>query len=182
MLVTYGSPFQYVVFGPLGHPLAPSLESMTPEQYVHTMAFREQGFSSDRMPQYRDHTEANQDTGEAVEAEDGASLSSTLTTDSDTAGGVARTELLATPSQPDIADFWESKHFADCKIICAGGEEVLTHRLILAAHNEYFYQLLVAAASADTDTAVIMMPDHSRRDVVAMVQQLYNLKVKSVSI
>ena len=91
MLVTYGSPFQYVVFGPLGHPLAPSLESMTPEQYVHTMAFREQGFSSDRMPQYRDHTEANQDTGEAVEVEDGASLSSTLTTDSDTAGGVART-------------------------------------------------------------------------------------------
>ena len=55
----------------------------------------------------------------------------------------------------------------------------MTHRLILAAHNEYFYQLLVNTAAADLDTAVILMPDHSSQDVVNMVQQLYNFKVIS---
>eukprot|EP00092_Neocalanus_flemingeri_P044100 GFUD01048775.1.p1 GENE.GFUD01048775.1~~GFUD01048775.1.p1 ORF type:complete len:752 (-),score=182.43 GFUD01048775.1:65-1999(-) len=52
---------KYVVFGPLGQPWVPNLETMTPEQYVHTLAFRDQGFSSDRMPQYKDHAEASQD-------------------------------------------------------------------------------------------------------------------------
>ena len=53
----------------------------------------------------------------------------------------------------------------------------MTHRLILAAYNEYFYQLLVNTAEADQETAVILMPDHSCQDVVNMVQQLYNFKV-----
>ena len=61
----------------------------------------------------------------------------------------------------------------------SGGEEVLTHRLVLAAHNEYFYQLLTSTSSVDQDMEVILMPDHSREDVVNMVKQLYNFKVKN---
>ena len=59
----------------------------------------------------------------------------------------------------------------------SGGEEVLTHRLVLAAHNEYLYQLLTSTASVDQDMEVILMPDHSREDVVNMVEQLYTFKV-----
>jgi len=63
---------KYVVFGPMGQPWVPNLETMTPEQYVHTLAFRDQGFSSDRMPQYRDHAEASQDLDDEFGmAEDG---------------------------------------------------------------------------------------------------------------
>ena len=56
---------------------------------------------------------------------------------------------------------------------------MLTHRLVLAAHNEYFYQLLTSTSSVDQDMEVILMPDHSREDVVNMVKQLYNFKVKN---
>ena len=49
------------MFGPLGQPWVPNLDTMTPEQYVHTLAFRDQGYSSDRMPQYKDHAEATVD-------------------------------------------------------------------------------------------------------------------------
>jgi len=63
---------KYVVFGPLGEPWVPNLETMTPEQYVHTLAFRDQGFSSDRMPQYKDHTESTQDNDDDFCIEDEA--------------------------------------------------------------------------------------------------------------
>ena len=53
--------------------------------------------------------------------------------------------------------------------------EVLTHRLVLAAHNEFFYNLLTA--SVDEDMTVILMPDYAKEDVVYMVEQLYNFKV-----
>ena len=103
------------MFGPLGQPLPPSLDTMTPEQFVHTMTFREQGFSSDKMPQYRDHTEAmaSQDAGEAVTTEASA-LSPEPSSDK---------LLTFNPralSQPNLEMFWENKHFADCKIVCKG--------------------------------------------------------------
>ena len=60
----------------------------------------------------------------------------------------------------------------------SGGEEVLTHRLVLAAYNDYFYQLLTSSASLDQNMDVILMPDYNREDVVNMVKQLYNFKVK----
>ena len=63
----------------------------------------------------------------------------------------------------------------------SGGEEVLTHRLVLAAHNEYFYQLLTSTGSVDQDMEVILMPDYSREDVVNMVEQLYTFKVNNES-
>lgn len=187
-----------MIFGPLGQPLSPSLDTMTPEQFVHTMTFREQGFTSDKMPQYRDHTEASQDVGEAVTTEASA-LSSEQSSDK---------LLTFNPralSQPNLEMFWENKHFADCKIVCkgesfnvcvilcifhicifnlqllisdSGGEEVLTHRLVLAAYNDYFYQLLSSTASQDQNMDVILMPDYNREDVSNMVQQLYNFKVE----
>ena len=82
---------------------------------MHTMTFREQGFTSDKMPQYRDHTEAmaSQDAGEAVTTEASA-LSPEPSSD----------KLLTfnprTLSQPNLEMFWENKHFADCKIVCKG--------------------------------------------------------------
>ena len=179
------------MFGALGRPLPPSLDSMTPEQFVHTMTFREQGFTSDKMPQYRDHAEASQDV-----TSDASSLSPEQNSEK---------LLTFTPyalSQPNMEMFWENKHFADCKIVCkgesinvclcsiklltssisdSGGEEVLTHRLVLAAHNEYFYQLLTSTGSVDQDMEVILMPDHSREDVVNMVEQLYTFKVNKSS-
>ena len=56
---------------------------------------------------------------------------------------------------------------------------MLTHRLVLAAHNEHFYQLLSSTSSVDQDMEVILMPDHSWEDVDNMVKQLYNFKVKN---
>ena len=57
----------------------------------------------------------------------------------------------------------------------------MTHRLVLAAHNEFFYQLLTSTASVDQDMEVILMPDYSREDVVNMVEQLYTFKVNESS-
>ena len=97
------------MFGALGRPLPPSLDTMTPEQFVHTMTFREQGFTSDKMPQYRDHTEASQDVTSEV---------SSLSPDQS-----SEKLLTFTPyalSQPNMEMFWENKHFADCKIVCEG--------------------------------------------------------------
>jgi len=156
----------------LGQPLAPDLDTMTPEQIVHTMSFREQGYTSDKMPQYRDHTEAGQDGGEATSTE-ASNLSQEQSPDK------LLTFNSCTLPQPNMEMFWENKHFADCKIVCEGGEEVLTHRLVLAAHNEHFYQLLSSTSSVDQDMEVILMPDHSREDVDNMVKQLYNFKVKN---
>ena len=152
---------------------------MTPEQYVHTMAFRDQGFTGDRMPQYKDHTEAGQDVSEEeppVTDESNSNSNSVNGMDSNLAM-IPSSLRTFSPSQPNMEDFWENKHFADCKIICKGGEEILTHRLILAAHNEYFYQLLVNTEPTDMELAVIMMPDHSCQDIANMLQQLYNFKV-----
>ena len=53
----------------------------------------------------------------------------------------------------------------------------MTHRLVLAAHNEFFYHLLTSTASVDEDMTVILMPDYAKEDVVYMVEQLYNFKV-----
>ena len=66
------------MFGPLGDPERPSLENMTPEQYVHTMAFRDQGFSSDRMPQYKDHVEANNDNNDVIDAHEEEVISNVM--------------------------------------------------------------------------------------------------------
>ena len=104
---------QYVKFGPTGHPLAPNLDTMTPEQFVHTMSFREQGYTSDKMPQYRDHTEASQDGGEAASTE-ASSLSPEQSHDK------LLTFNSCTLPQPNMEMFWENKHFADCKIVCEG--------------------------------------------------------------
>ena len=54
----------------------------------------------------------------------------------------------------------------------------MTHRLVLAAYNDYFYQLLSSTASQDQNMDVILMPDYNREDVSNMVQQLYNFKVE----
>ena len=184
--------FQYVVFGPLGQPVVPSVDTMTPEQYVHSTAFREQGFSADRMPQYKDHLEANQDNEEEfsfteeparaaqtrIESEPGKDVVSVNFQSSDRFVKNEGTQSsLSSPKQPNMEDFWEKKTFSDCQIICQGGRVIETHRLILAAHNDFFYQLLVN--SNDEDTSVIMMPDHSFQEISAIVQQLYNFKVKS---
>merc|ERR1719402_762628 len=173
---------KYVVFGPLGQPWVPNLETMTPEQYVHTLAFRDQGFSSDRMPQYKDHAEATQDNDDEfgiVEdgqesmsgfADDGQELLAGQVQDSrdsfdtneesvdslqstlkpavepkpDTETKPVRTvsSHQTNHQQPNIKTFWTSKTFSDVKIICKGGE-VVTHRLILAAKNPLFYQVLL---------------------------------------
>ena len=181
--------FQYVVFGPLGHPVLPSLETMTPEQYVHTMAFRDQAFSADRMPQYKDHSEANQDNEEDFNFTDDSiskaqmeiePCKDLLSVHFPSANHFISNEgseksSQSPPRQPNMEDFWEKKTFSDCKILCQGGKVVDTHRLILAAHNEFFYQLLVN--TNDEDTSVIMMPDHSFEEISAIVQQLYNFKV-----
>lgn len=156
------------MFGAMGQPLPPSLDTMTPEQYVHTRVFREQGYSNHRMPQYRDHTEAAQATCQA----------SGFSPETNT-GNVLSSPTSYSQSHPNMDVFWENKHFADCKLVCKEGREVLTHRLVLAAHNAFFYQLLTSTASVDQDMAVIMMPDYSREDVVKMVGKLYNFKVKS---
>ena len=172
------------MFGAMGQPLPPSLDTMTPEQYVHTRVFREQGYSNHRMPQYRDHTEAAQATCQA----------SGFSPETNT-GHVLSSPTSYSQSHPNMDVFWENKHFADCKLVCKGefciyffningnisdieGREVLTHRLVLAAHNAFFYQLLTSTASVDQDMAVIMMPDYSREDVVKMVGKLYNFKVR----
>ena len=97
----------------MGHPLAPNLDTMTPEQFVHTMSFREQGYTSDKMPQYRDHTEASQDGGEAASTE-ASNLSPEQSYDK------LLTFNSCTLSQPNMEMFWENKHFADCKIVCEG--------------------------------------------------------------
>ena len=183
-----------MVFGPLGQPAVPSLDTMTPEQYVHTMAFRDQAFSADRMPQYKDHSEANQDNEEdnsftedslikgPMEAELGKDLLSLRYPSADhfISREGSESQLKSSqslPKQPNMEDFWEKKTFSDCIILCKGGEVVRTHRLILAAHNEFFYQLLVN--TSDEETSVIMMPDHSFEEISAIVQQLYNFKVSS---
>merc|ERR1711874_119299 len=87
---------------------------------------------------------------------------------------------LSSPKQPNMEDFWEKKTFSDCQIICQGGRIIETHRLILAAHNDFFYQLLVN--SKDEDTSVIMMPDHSFEEISAIVEQLYNFKVSIIRV
>ena len=183
-----------MVFGPLGQPAVPSLDTMTPEQYVHTMAFRDQAFSADRMPQYKDHSEANQDNEEEnsftedslikgpMEAEHEKDLLSSRYPSADhfISRKGSESQLKSSqslPKQPNMEDFWEKKTFSDCIILCKGGEVVRTHRLILAAHNEFFYQLLVN--TSDEETSVIMMPDHSFEEISAIVQQLYNFKVSS---
>ena len=165
-----------MLFGSLGQPLPPTLETMTPEQYVHTLAFTEHGFTADRMPQYRDHVEANNDVTE----EDNIAEDTTNSSNGTDVTVIPSSINNSSPSQPNMEDFWENKQFADCKIICKDGVEILTHRLVLAAHNEYLYQLLVSCSAGDLDTAdpaVIMMPDHSSHDIVNMLQQLYNFKV-----
>ena len=164
---------------------------MTPEQYVHSTAFREQGFSADRMPQYKDHIEANQDNEEEFSFTEEPGRASRIRTESEpdkdlvsvnfqSSDRFTRNEgtqsSLSSPKQPNMEDFWEKKTFSDCQIICQGGRIIETHRLILAAHNDFFYQLLVN--SKDEDTSVIMMPDHSFEEISAIVQQLYNFKVK----
>jgi len=176
---------KYVVFGPLGQTVPPSLDTMTPEQYVHTMAFRDQGFAMDRMPQYKDHTEAGQDI---LEEDNTVTDESTSNSVNATDNGMENNLTIVppslrnfSPSQPNMEDFWENKNFADCKIICKGGEEILTHRLILAAHNEYFYQLLVSNEPSENELVVIMMPDHSSQDIANMLQQLYNFKVNNTA-
>lgn len=186
---------KYVVFGSLGQPVVPSLDTMTPEQYVHTMAFREQGFSADRMPQYKDHSEANQDNEEEFSfPEDSISSKKESEVSKDLLSvhfQVPDHFILnegsessfhssqSSPKQPNMEDFWEKKTFSDCKILCQGGRVIETHRLILAAHNDFFYQLLVN--TSDEDTSVIMMPDHSFEEISAIVQQLYNFKVKETA-
>ena len=104
---------QYVKFGQMGQPLAPDLDTMTPEQIVHTMSFREQGYTSDKMPQYRDHMEAGQDGGEATSTE-ASNLSQEQSPDK------LLTFNSCTLPQPNMEMFWENKHFADCKIVCEG--------------------------------------------------------------
>jgi len=200
---------KYVVFGPLGQPWVPNLETMTPEQYVHTLAFRDQGFSSDRMPQYRDHAEASQDLddefGMAEEGQDNIGgfnddsqellagpvhhtrdSSETVDDSVEVVKKYAKeTETLpeAPPLEaekpkpsphPNMKVFWDSKTFADVKIICDGGV-VTAHKLILAASNAFFHQVLVDCV--DEDFSIIVMPDHSFDDVSAMIQGFYDFKV-----
>ena len=184
---------QYVVFGPLGQPVVPSIDTMTPEQFVHSTAFREQGFSADRMPQYKDHLEANQDNEEEVSFTDEPARAGQTRIGPESDKDLVSANFLScdrfikneetqsslsSPKQPNMEDFWEKKTFSDCQIICQGGRVIETHRLILAAHNDFFYQLLVN--SKDEDTSVIMMPDHSFEEISAIVQQLYNFKVKNI--
>ena len=184
---------QYVVFGPLGQPVVPSIDTMTPEQFVHSTAFREQGFSADRMPQYKDHLEANQDNEEEINFTDepvrAAQTRIEPEPDKDLVAANFQScdrkneethSSLSSPKQPNMEDFWEKKTFSDCQIICQGGRIIETHRLILAAHNDFFYQLLVN--SKDEDTSVIMMPDHSFEEISAIVEQLYNFKVKIIGV
>jgi len=186
---------KYVVFGSLGHPMIPSLDTMTAEQYVHTMAFRDQAFSADRMPQYKDHSEANQDNEEEfsftddsitktqIESEHCKDLSVHFSspdhfiTNEGSEAHIQSSQSSA--KQPNMEDFWEKKTFSDCKILCQGGRVIETHRLILAAHNDFFYQLLVN--TGDSDTSVIIMPDHSFEEISAIVEQLYNFKVKETA-
>lgn len=200
---------KYVVFGPMGQPWVPNLETMTPEQYVHTLAFRDQGFSSDRMPQYRDHAEASQDLDDEFGmAEDGQDNVTGFNDDSQEllAGTVQDSQepletvehktmeeeksdnkdLIHTESSsvekpkpsphPNMKVFWDSKTFADVKIICDGGV-VTAHRLILAARNTFFHKVLVDCV--DEDFSIILMPDHSFDDVSAMIQGFYDFKVAS---
>jgi len=77
---------------------------------------------------------------------------------------------------PNMKVFWESKTFADVKIVCDGGV-ITTHRLVLAARNTFFYQILLDCA--DEDFSVIMMPDHSLGDISAMVQGFYDFKAST---
>ena len=197
---------KYVVFGPMGQPWVPNLETMTPEQYVHTLAFRDQGFSSDRMPQYRDHAEASQDLddefGIGEEGQDSMNddsqellagpvhdtTDSSETVDDSMEVGkkdVRETETLpeSPPTEvekpkpsphPNMKVFWDSKTFADVKIICNGGV-VTAHRLILAARSSFFHQILVDCVNEDF--SIIVMPDHSFDDVSAMIQGFYDFKV-----
>jgi len=203
---------KYVVFGPLGQPWVPNLETMTPEQYVHTLAFRDQGFSSDRMPQYRDHAEASQDVDDDFGmGEDGQDSIGFNGDDEDLLAGTVQDsrESLETvdnshsvaPDQdkkdaeqkdpeapapvlqeskpsphPNMKVYWESKTFADVKIVCDGGV-ITAHRLVLAARNTFFYQILLDCA--DEDFSVIMMPDHSFDDISAMVQGFYDFKAST---
>lgn len=200
---------KYVVFGPLGQPWVPNLETMTPEQYVHTLAFRDQGFSSDRMPQYKDHAEASQDNDDDFGmGEDGQDSMTGFNEDGqefleghvhesrdsfdtpDESGEVQenRDAKKTTPEPTPIAEeskpsphpnmkvFWENKTFADVKIVCDGGV-VTAHRLILAARNNFFYQVLMDIG--DEDFSVILMPDHSFEDVSTMVQGFYDFKIST---
>ena len=92
---------------------------MTPEQYVHTMAFRDQGFTSDRMPQYKDHVEANNDNHDVIDAHEEDVISNV--TDESTNNSFTENEIkYSSPSQPNMEDYWQNKVFADCKIICKG--------------------------------------------------------------
>ena len=186
---------QYVVFGPLGQPVVPSIDTMTPEQFVHSTAFREQGFSADRMPQYKDHLEANQDNEEEVSFTDEPARAGQTRIGPESDKDLVSANFLScdrfikneetqsslsSPKQPNMEDFWEKKTFSDCQIICQGGRVIETHRLILAAHNDFFYQLLVNCK--DEDTSVIMMPDHSFEEISAIVEQLYNFKVSIIRV
>jgi len=51
---------------------------------------------------------------------------------------------------------------------------VIAHRLVLAAKNKLFYQVLVDAA--DEDCSVILMPEHGVEEVRNMVEDFYDFK------
>ena len=77
---------------------------------------------------------------------------------------------------PNMEVFWETKTFADVKIICGGGV-VTAHRLILAAKNDLFYQVLIDCS--DEEFSVILMPDHSVQDVTDMIKGFYDFKTST---
>ena len=77
---------------------------------------------------------------------------------------------------PDMEVFWKMKSFADVMIICAGGL-VTAHRLILAAKNDLFYQVLIDCA--DEEFSVILMPDHSVKEVTDMIKAFYDFKTST---
>ena len=83
------------------------------------MAFRDQGFTSDRMPQYKDHVEANNDNHDVIDAHEEDVISNV--TDESTNNSFTENEIkYSSPSQPNMEDYWQNKVFADCKIICKG--------------------------------------------------------------
>ena len=54
---------------------------------------------------------------------------------------------------------------------------VTAHRLILAAKNDLFYQVLIDCA--DEEFSVILMPDHSVKEVTDMIKAFYDFKTST---
>ena len=63
--------------------------------------------------------------------------------------------------------------WSDTSITCAGGHELWTHRILLAASSSFLSQCLQLSAVSDDETVKIILPDFSYEDVKKFLDTIY---------